>query len=255
MAGGGVNPAGRLRRWLAERLDGGGLRTPSGATVLPQELLREWLQNRSRIVQDQRIAADHAVGGAERPRLHPLLGHLEQMARSHPDAPVRVTEASPLPRLDSVSDRTAEVLALACDLVRIPSVTDSPNERLDDVRACARFIAGVLGNAGCEITLYDTGKYSALVAGFPGLLAAPVTLCGHFDVVPPHPDDSQFTPRIEGDYLCGRGAADMTTVVASMLVWMRERVRSGPPYPPLNLLVGNEENGEREPLAPYARRP
>lgn len=250
MAGGGVNPAGRLRRWFAERLDGGGLRTPSGATALPQELLREWLQDRSRIVSDdvRRIAADHGVGGTERPRLHPLLGHLEQMARSHPDAPVRVTEAAPMPRLDSVSDRTAEVLALACDLVRIPSVTDSPNERLDDVRACARFIAGVLGNAGCEITLYDSGKYSSLLAGFPGSLVAPVTLCGHFDVVPPHPDDSQFTPRIEGDYLCGRGAADMKTVVASMMVWMRERARSGPPYPPLNLLlVGNEENGEREP--------
>jgi acetylornithine deacetylase/succinyl-diaminopimelate desuccinylase-like protein len=37
-------------------------------------------------------------------------------------------------------------------------------------------------------------------------------LTGHFDVVDPDPDDSQFTPRIDGDFLWGRGAADMKTV-------------------------------------------
>jgi acetylornithine deacetylase/succinyl-diaminopimelate desuccinylase-like protein len=34
-----------------------------------------------------------------------------------------------------------------------------------------------------------------------------------------------------------------------MVAWMRHRIRSGPPYPPVNLLlVGNEENGEGEPF-------
>jgi acetylornithine deacetylase/succinyl-diaminopimelate desuccinylase-like protein len=33
-----------------------------------------------------------------------------------------------------------------------------------------------------------------------------------------------------------------------MMIWMRQAVVQGPPYPPLNLvLVGNEENGESEP--------
>ena len=69
------------------------------------------------------------------------------------------------------------------------------------------------------------------------------------DVVRPEPDDSQFDPRIEGDYLWGRGAADMKTVVASYIVWMRRMAASGPPYPPFNLLlVGNEENGEADPF-------
>lgn len=41
----------------------------------------------------------------------------------------------------------------------------------------------------------------------------------------------------------------MKTVVASYMVWMRERAASGAPYPPMNLLlVGNEENGEGEPF-------
>jgi succinyl-diaminopimelate desuccinylase len=72
-------------------------------------------------------------------------------------------------------------------------------------------------------------------------------LSGHFDVVEPEPDDSQFTPRIEGDYLWGRGAADMKTVVATYLVWMKDMMRSGKPLPNISmLLVGNEENGEAE---------
>jgi acetylornithine deacetylase/succinyl-diaminopimelate desuccinylase-like protein len=41
----------------------------------------------------------------------------------------------------------------------------------------------------------------------------------------------------------------MKTVVASYIVWMREKAAAGPPYPPFNLLlVGNEENGEGDPF-------
>jgi succinyl-diaminopimelate desuccinylase len=57
---------------------------------------------------------------------------------------------------------------------------------------------------------------------------------------------------VEGDYLWGRGAADMKTVVATYLVWMKDTLKAGPAadgrYPGVNLLlVGNEENGESEP--------
>ena len=58
-----------------------------------------------------------------------------------------------------------------------------------------------------------------------------ILLTGHFDVVEPEPDDSQFTPRIEGDYLHGRGAADMKTVVATYMVWMKNARAVGAPYP------------------------
>jgi succinyl-diaminopimelate desuccinylase len=250
MAAGGPTPAERVRRWMGERLGKGARRTPGGAIEVPRDLMREWLGERVReVARDvRRIAADHTIGGDERVHLRPLIGNLDRMCHGRPDAPVTVADAPPPLRLDSVSDRTAEVLAVATDLVRIPSVTNCANERLEEVRSCARLIAGLLGNSGCELTLYEDGKYPSLVAGFPGALVAPITLSGHFDVVPPHPDDGQFEPRIEGDYFWGRGTADMKTVVASMLVWMRERCRSGPPYPPFNLLlVGNEENGEGEP--------
>ena len=57
-------------------------------------------------------------------------------------------------------------------------------------------------------------------------MAAPVMLSGHFDVVQPEPDDSQFEPRIDADYLWGRGAADMKTVVATNLVWLKDALRN-----------------------------
>ncbi|HJQ15021.1 MAG TPA: M20/M25/M40 family metallo-hydrolase, partial [Anaerolineales bacterium] len=76
---------------------------------------------------------------------------------------------------------------------------------------------------------------------------SPILLTGHFDVVEPDSDDSQFTPRIDGDYLWGRGAADMKTVVATYLVWMKDILKSGRPFPNISvMLVGNEENGEAE---------
>ena len=62
--------------------------------------------------------------------------------------------------------------------------------------------------------------------------------------VEPEPDDSQFVPRIEGDYLIGRGAADMKTVAATYLVWMKDVRRGGGPFPGIQLLlVGNEGTG------------
>jgi len=168
---------------------------------------------------------------------------LEQIQHiESPDAPG--AWASEMP-----SARASEVIELAERLVRIPSVTNCPEERLDEVVRCADEIAGELRKGGLEVREWRHGKYPALVAGFPGGLLAPVTLVGHFDVVRPEPDDRQLVPRLEGDYLWGRGAADMKTVVASYVVWMSRRRGLQTPYPPINLLlVGNEENGEVEPF-------
>jgi succinyl-diaminopimelate desuccinylase len=99
------------------------------------------------------------------------------------------------------------------------------------------------------VRLWDGGRYPAVLAAFPGGAAAPATLAGHFDVVRPDPNDAQFEPVVDGDYLRGRGSADMKTVVASFMVWMRRVLAAGPPFPHVNLLlVGNEENGETEPF-------
>ena len=131
---------------------------------------------------------------------------------------------------------------------------------LDEVHRAGSLVDDYLRNAGLDVKYFD-GKYPAVYATFPkaetsnekqdsSLVthpSSPILLTGHFDVVEPEPDDSQFTPRIEGDYLWGRGAADMKTVVATYMVWMKDTMKAGAPYPNIALmLVGNEENGEAE---------
>ncbi|MCU0304478.1 MAG: M20/M25/M40 family metallo-hydrolase [Thermoanaerobaculales bacterium] len=248
MAGGGPNPAGELRAWLGAEI-GTPERAPSGAVVVPPELVLEVIERRRRQVAAEaaRVAEAPENGGGSAAFLASLAGRLASMARHQPAMPVRIGEVGEGLRPVSGGERTAEVVALAAELVRIPSVTNCADERLDGVRDCARFIAGWLSRAGLEVELFEDARYPALAAGFPGQLLAPISLSGHFDVVPPEPDDRQLDPRVEGDYLWGRGAADMKTVVASMMVWLRDIRAAGPPYPPIHaLFVGNEENGEGE---------
>jgi succinyl-diaminopimelate desuccinylase len=90
----------------------------------------------------------------------------------------------------------------------------------DGLRAAAGFVKGWL-----EAREIDVAEH--LHAGLP-LLSATVgpptgrTLVfhGHLDVVPGHPE--QFTPRVEGDRLIGRGAYDMKGGLAAMMCALRD---------------------------------
>ncbi len=251
MAGGGQNPANALRRWLLDELGKAPRTAPSGALVVPPELLETWFEQRRRRLSEEinDIASEASSYGRDWSKLAPLVSGLGRLAEERPAMPVRLGPTRELARAGCVDDRTADVLRLAASLVRIPSVTNCPDERVEQVFSCAGFIANQLASAGLEVRLFDRGRYPAVLAGFRDARPAAVTLSGHFDVVRPDPDDGQFEPRIEGEYLWGRGSADMKTVVASCMVWMGEQAAKGPPYPPFNLLlVGNEENGESDPF-------
>jgi succinyl-diaminopimelate desuccinylase len=249
MAGGDANPAGAARRWIRDRLGANPVRSPKGRSVVPADLLGEWFDDRRRRVvrEIESITATPEDYGAEWSKLAPYVIGLEELAERPLSAAVRVGRSDKRMVVEGVGDRVREVLELSAELVRIPSVTNCADERLEQVFSCAGFIANHLASGGLELRLFDRGRYPAILVGFPGAEPATITLCGHFDVVQPEPDDSQFEARIQGDYLWGRGAADMKTVVASYVVWMRDIASQGPPYPPINmLLVGNEENGEGE---------
>ena len=159
---------------------------------------------------------------------------------NRPTLPVRFRPATGMVIDTSYPDKTAEIVDLAQHLIRIPSVTACPNERLDEVHRAGTFVDDYLRGHGLETRYFD-GKYPAVFATFPhptpslpilpnlgegSGVRADILLSGHFDVVEPEPDDSQFTPRIEGDYLYGRGAADMKTVVATYLVWMKDTLKA-----------------------------
>jgi succinyl-diaminopimelate desuccinylase len=241
MAEGAPNRAEAMRQRLQSQVGSG--------DEVPLELLQQLAEERQvQVGRDvEWIAAHLADLGAESVKLGELLQRARDDVHAEPQAPVRFR-----PRLESLveavyTDKTSEVLALAQELIRIPSVTACPQERLDEVHRAATLIFDYVRSRGLGVRYYNRSSYPALLVGFPGQMQAPLMLSGHFDVVEPDPDDSQFEPCVEGDYLWGRGAADMKTVVATFLVWMKDRLHRGAPYPPVNLLlVGNEENGESE---------
>ncbi|GAB4481654.1 MAG: hypothetical protein OHK0031_03700 [Anaerolineales bacterium] len=265
MARGGPNSAEKMRARL--RLELG------ESDEVPVSVLRELALEREYQVRGdvEKIAAQFASLNGDSDKLGSLLQQARRDAREEASLPVRFRAPSGINLTASYPDTTSEILDLAQRLIRIPSVTASPNERLEEVHRAGTFIHDYLRGHGLQVQYFD-GKYPALFAQFPGgrenetssaekshissslhsssdiaALPEPILLTGHFDVVEPEPDDSQFTPRIEGDYLYGRGAADMKTVVATYLVWMKDALRAGKTFPNLALLlVGNEENGEAE---------
>jgi succinyl-diaminopimelate desuccinylase len=247
MASGAPNTAERMREDIRQAL---GVKQDQAELEVPAELLKRMAVAREEAVAADVMAIATSAGslGAEAAKLRDLLQRAREDVRHDPAAPIRFR-----PRVDalisqSYPDKTSEIVDLARELIRIPSVTNCAEERLDEVHRAGTLIFDYLRDAGLETVYYDQTKYPAVVAGFPGGLAAPVMLSGHFDVVQPEPDDSQFEPRLEGDYLWGRGSADMKTVVATYLVWLKDTLKSAPPYPAINLcLIGNEENGESEP--------
>ena len=221
---------------------------------VPLSVLRELFYEREAQVNAdvERIASDHGSLGTDASKIGEFIQRSRDVVRQIPTAPIRFRPRTRAVIEMSYPDKTSEILDLAGQLIRIPSVTASPNERLEDVHRAGSLIDDYLRNAGLDVKFLD-GKYPAVYATFPisnlqsPVSKSPILLTGHFDVVEPDPDDSQFTPRIDGDYLRGRGAADMKTVVASYLVWMKDTLKSGKPFPNISLmLVGNEENGEAE---------
>jgi succinyl-diaminopimelate desuccinylase len=253
MSEGGRNTAEKIRARLHMEL--------GENDEVPLSVLKELFYEREAQVKAdvESIAADYNSLGTDAAKIAEFLQRGRDSARQAQNSPIQFRTRTQAVMEISYPNKTSEIVDLAQQLIRIPSVTASPNERLDEVHRAGSLIDDYLRNAGLDVKYFD-GKYPAVYAKFSaqGGMSRParavkaqstgeILLTGHFDVVEPEPDDSQFIPRIEGDYLWGRGAADMKTVVATYLVWMKDTLKSGKPFPNISLLlVGNEENGEAE---------
>ncbi len=243
MAAGAPSTAERMRNRLRAEL--------KGSDIVPPELLVRLVEDRQTQVaaEVEAITARAASLGAEEAKLQAFLGRARDEVHTDPRAPIHFQPRPEALVETEYPDKTTEILALSQRLIRIPSVTACPEERVTEVHRAGAFIHDYLRDHGVPVRTFDGATFPALLAHFPDQEQAPAMLCGHFDVVAPEPDDGQFEPKVEGDYLWGRGAADMKTVVATYLVWMKDTLKRGAPYPPVNLLlVGNEENGELEPM-------
>jgi succinyl-diaminopimelate desuccinylase len=244
MAEGGPNTAellrGEVRRALGRRTD------------VPLEVLCDLAEAREQVVARdiEAVAAVLPTLGAEADGLRDLWDRARDLAHHQPGASIRFRPAAGAAVEITYPDKPTEIVDLARALIRIPSVSGAPPERQrpEAINRAATFLLDTLQMTGLDVRSFESGRFPAVLARFPGAPRPAILLSGHFDVVEPDPDESQFEPRLEGNYLWGRGAADMKTVVATYVIWMKDTLRAGGNPPPIGLLlVGNEEIGENDP--------
>jgi succinyl-diaminopimelate desuccinylase len=135
---------------------------------------------------------------------------------------------------------TSTVFDLTCDLIRRASVT--PEDA-----GCQRVIADRLAGAGFSIEHLRYGDVDNLWATH-GAGAPVLVFLGHTDVVPSGPleawTSAPFEPVVRDGRLYGRGAADMKSGVAAMVVALEDFVRANPDHAgTVALLLTSDEEG------------
>jgi succinyl-diaminopimelate desuccinylase len=133
-----------------------------------------------------------------------------------------------------------EVTDLLCQLVRLKSVTP-------DDAGCQALLARRLEASGFRCETLPFGEVTNLWAR-RGTASPVLCFAGHTDVVPPGALEEwvtdPFEPVIDGDYLYGRGAADMKSGLAAMTVALEAFVAAHPEHAgSLALLVTSDEEG------------
>jgi succinyl-diaminopimelate desuccinylase len=91
---------------------------------------------------------------------------------------------------------------------------------LEGMQSAAGFVKGWLEARDVEVTGATHNGRPVLAATVGGHSGPTVVLHAHLDVVPGRPE--QFTPRVDGDRLYGRGAYDMKGGLAAMMCAVRD---------------------------------
>lgn len=133
-----------------------------------------------------------------------------------------------------------QVLDLLKALISCPSIT--PNDA-----GCQELIAARLKNHGFKIESMRFDDVDNLWARY-GTASPLFVFAGHTDVVPPGPlsewTSDPFTPTERNGFLYGRGAADMKSGLAAMIVAAEEFVKAHPDFKgSIGFLITSDEEG------------
>lgn len=144
------------------------------------------------------------------------------------------------------TDIGVRAVDLLRELVRIDSVNPALVDGAAGEIAIVALLQDRLSRAGFATHVVcppNQPERPSLVAIAPGPLDAPTVIFnGHLDTVGVKGMDAPFTPRIEGDTLFARGAADMKGGVAALVVAAEELAHTGGPVRPVLTLVADEED-------------
>lgn len=157
-----------------------------------------------------------------------------------------------------MSDPGDHAVALAAELVGIDSVNPSLASGGAGESRIVEHLSSRLERNGFDVSIVDAAD-----AGRPSLIAIPrgrvehptVVLNGHLDTVGVAGMTDPFTPRIEGDRLYGRGAADMKSGVAALVIAAESLVAMEAPVNPVLALVADEEDASHGSEAVIAALP
>jgi succinyl-diaminopimelate desuccinylase len=135
---------------------------------------------------------------------------------------------------------TSKTLALTEELMALSSVTPNDN-------GCQKRLIDLLAPLGFECESIESGGVTNLWAR-RGTAQPLVVLAGHTDVVPTGPLDQwhshPFIPTQRDGKLYGRGAADMKTSIAAMIVAVEEFTRQHPDHKgSIGFLITSDEEG------------
>ena len=134
-----------------------------------------------------------------------------------------------------------DVLALTCALIERKSVTP-------DDAGCQALLGARLAKLGFHIEQFDHAGVQNMWAT-KGQNGPHLMLAGHTDVVPTGPLDQwhtpPFEPTITDGMLYGRGAADMKSSLAAMIVAVENALDKNPELPgTLSFLITSDEEGD-----------
>ena len=139
-----------------------------------------------------------------------------------------------------------DAVHLASELVSVDSVNPSLVPGAAGEERIVELLSSRLARSGFTITVVPAPgreRRPSLIAVPPTIGDVPtVVLNGHLDTVGVAGMSDPFTPRVEGDRLYGRGAADMKGGVAALVVAAERLVATGAPVRPVLALVADEED-------------
>lgn len=136
-------------------------------------------------------------------------------------------------------EHTATV-ELARDLIRRRSITPAD-------AGCQDFLAGELSKLGFEVENFPFGEVKNLWAR-RGKQSPLFVFAGHTDVVPPGPENNWSHPPFNATVddkgmLYGRGAADMKSAIAAMVIAVNRFLAANEPKGSIAFLLTSDEEG------------